>query len=283
MSRLLDLHTHSHHSDGTLAPVALAQAAAARGVTLLALTDHDTTAGLAECAAASSELGMKFVSGVEITALWRGQEIHVVGLGIDPTGPLIMERLARIVALRHERVGAILGRLRKVPRLNTEGSFGAGLDGLPIPTRTHVARELVARGVSGNAKEAFEHWLARGKSGYVPPQWPALESAIEAIVSAGGHAVLAHPQRYRLSSGGRRALLEAFSTAGGAALELDLPGMSPSDVAQLAGLARSFGLAGSAGSDFHEPGLPWRALGRFAKLPEGIEPLWMRFSQAPVG
>ncbi|MEY2853358.1 MAG: hypothetical protein RL030_490, partial [Pseudomonadota bacterium] len=282
MTSLIDLHTHSHHSDGTLAPEALAKAAGARGVHLLALTDHDTTAGLEACAAACRALGIQPVAGVEVTSLWRGQEIHVVGLGIDPGQPDLVAHLADIVRRRRIRITTILERLRRSPRLAAGEHFGSTLSDLEVPTRTHVARELMAAGAADSVQAAFERWLARGRPGHVPADWPAMEAAVGAIRAAGGQPVLAHPHRYRLSSGGRRALLGEFAAGGGAGLELDLPGLSPSDAAQLAGLARTLGLAGSAGSDFHEPGQPWRPLGRFAKLPEGIEPLWTRLAQTPV-
>jgi 3',5'-nucleoside bisphosphate phosphatase len=283
MPALIDLHTHSHHSDGTLTPTALAQAAAARGVRLLALTDHDSTAGLDECASACQQLGVEAVTGVEVTSLWRGQEIHVVGLGIEAARPGLVAHLSEVVRRRRLRIATILERLRRSARVPGGSDFGEGLEALPVPTRTHVARELIARGAAGSTQEAFDRWLARGRPGHAPADWPALADAVAAIRGAGGHAVLAHPHRYKLSSGGRRALIEEFVRGGGAALELDLPGLSPSDAAQLAVLARTHGLAGSAGSDFHEPGQAWRPLGRFAKLPEGIEPLWTRFAQTPVG
>lgn len=274
MQALIDLHTHSHHSDGTLSPAALAGAAAARGVRVLALTDHDTVAGLTECREACAALGMHWIAGVEVTALWRGQEIHVVGLGIDPASAALATHLADIVRRRRTRIASVLGRLRRAPPLRNE-DLGT-LEALAVPTRTHVARALVAQGAAESVQEAFERWLARGRPGHVPADWPTLESALVAIRDAGGHAVLAHPHRYKLSSGGRRALIGEFAAAGGAALELDLPGLSPGDAAHLAELARAHGLAGSAGSDFHEPGQPWRPLGRFAKLPEGTEPLLPR-------
>lgn len=278
---LIDLHTHSHHSDGTLAPGELARAAAERGVAVLALTDHDTTAGLAECAAACRGLGIEPVAGVEVTTLWRGQEIHVVGLGIDASNPVLTDLLADILRRRRLRIAAILERLRRVPRLAATmgapaGGLAAALAVQAVPTRTHVARELVAQGAADSTQQAFDRWLARGRPGYAPADWPALEAGVGAIRTAGGHAVLAHPQRYRLSSGGRRALVAEFAACGGAALELDLPGLSPADSGQLAGLARAHRLAGSAGSDFHEPGLRWRPLGRFAKLPAGTESLLPR-------
>jgi predicted metal-dependent phosphoesterase TrpH len=103
-----------------------------------------------------------------------------------------------------------------------------------------------------------------------------MEGAINAIRGAGGHAVLAHAHRYKLSNGALGNLCAAFRDAGGAALEVSLPATSPNDANRLAHLARTHGLAGTAASDFHEPGLAWRPLGRFAKLPEGIQPLLPR-------
>jgi predicted metal-dependent phosphoesterase TrpH len=127
-----------------------------------------------------------------------------------------------------------------------------------------------------STQDAFDRWLGRGTAGHVPQEWPDIGVAIAAIRAAGGHAVLAHPQRYKLSSGALGNLCAEFREAGGAALEVSLPSLSPSHHDRLARLARAHGLAGSAGSDFHEPGVPWRPLGRFAKLPEGIEPLHAR-------
>jgi predicted metal-dependent phosphoesterase TrpH len=280
--RRIDLHTHSLHSDGTLDPTALVQIAAAGNVELLALTDHDTTAGIAECARACAVLHITHLTGVEITASWRGQEIHVVGLGFDPDNAALRAHLTSIVQQRRERVAAILDRLRRKPHAELGDTFGVTLTTLNVPTRAHIARELVACGAATSIPQAFAQWLARGRPGHVPQEWPALSSAIEVIRIAGGQAVLAHPQQYKLSSGGRRALVAQFAQDGGAALELNLPSLSDSDAAQLGELARAHNLAGSAGSDFHEPGLPWRPIGRFAKLPVGVEPLWMRLLHTPA-
>jgi predicted metal-dependent phosphoesterase TrpH len=278
MPGLIDLHTHSHHSDGTLAPAAMVALAAARGVELLALTDHDTTAGLAEARTAAVAAGMRFVDGVEVTCGWRGQEIHIVGLGIDPHSGLLQQHLAGIVALRRARISAIGARLARHPKLQQAGSDLASqvLAQAGVPTRAHMARALVGAGVADSAQDAFDRWLGRGTAGHVPQEWPDIDRAIAAIRAAGGHAVLAHAQRYRLSSGALGNLCGEFRESGGAALEVSLPSVSPNDQNRLARLAREHGLAGSAGSDFHEPGLPWRPLGRFAKLPEGIEPLHAR-------
>lgn len=276
MFDLIDLHTHSHHSDGTVAPRELVALAAARKVKVLALTDHDTTAGLPEAHAAAREAGIQFINGVEITAGWRGQEIHVVGLDIDPANRILVAHLAHLVQLRRSRIATIGERLRKSSSFRDKDPTTAVLAASAVPTRTHVARAIMALGLATTTQDAFDSWLGRGCKGYVPQEWPELASAVAAIRAAGGQAVLAHPHRYRISSGVLDALCSEFRDCGGSALEVSLPATSPNDAARLARLARKHSLAGSAGSDFHEPGLPWRPLGRFAKLPDGIEPLLAR-------
>ena len=278
METLIDLHTHSRHSDGVLEPARLVAMAAERGLSMLALTDHDTTAGLDEARRAAGAGGMHFIDGVEITAGWRGQEIHIVGLGLDPQALPLQQHLAQLVALRRVRIEAIGARLARHPRLHAKGpELAASVLAEPAtPTRAHLARALVAAGFAGTTQDAFKHWLGRGTAGHVPQQWPGIDTAVAAIRGAGGHAVLAHAQRYKLSGGALGNLCGEFREMGGAGIEVSLPSMSPNDYDRLARLARAHGLAGSIGSDFHEPGVPWRPLGRFAKLPEGIEPLHAR-------
>jgi len=273
---LIDLHTHSHYSDGTLTPAQLVERAAARGVRVLALTDHDTTAGLAETRQACKAARIAFVTGVEITAGWRGQEIHVVGLGFDEAAPAMRSHLAQLLQLRRERIAAIGARLQRHRKFAGTDPARQVLESGMVPTRAHLARAMVDEGLATSVQDAFDRFLGRGCAGHVPQEWPPLSTAVDAIRDAGGHAVLAHPHRYKLSAGALRNLCAEFRDAGGAALEVSLPALSPNDAARLASLARQHALAGSAGSDFHEPDVPWRPLGRFAKLPEGIEPLLPR-------
>lgn len=273
---LIDLHTHSTLSDGTLTPAALVDLAGQRGVAVLALTDHDTTAGLAEAHAACRQRGIGFVPGVEITAGWRGQEIHVVGLGVDADAAALGTHLAQLIELRRGRIAAIGARLRRHPKLQDRDPSHDVLQSAAVPTRTHLARALIGAGLAASVQEAFDRFLGRGTVGHVPQQWPGIEAAVAAIRAAGGQAVLAHPHRYRLSAGALNNLCGEFRDCGGSALEVSLPALSPNDASRVASLARQHGLAGSAGSDFHEPGLPWRQLGRFAKLAEGMEPLLSR-------
>lgn len=278
MERLVDLHTHSHFSDGTLAPAQLVALALQRNVGLLALTDHDTTAGLEQAHSAAAGSDLRVVDGVEITAGWRGQEIHIVGIAIKPDSAALQQHLRSILELRRTRIATIGERLARHPRLQQAGrDLAAQVLGLPaVPTRTHMARALMAAGFADSTQDAFDRWLGRGTTGHVPHEWPDMQGAVAAISAAGGHAVLAHPHRYKLSAGALGNLCGEFREAGGAALETSLPSLSPDNAARLARLARAHCLAGSIGSDFHEPGLPWRPLGRFAKLPEGIEPLHAR-------
>lgn len=276
METLIDLHTHSHHSDGTLSPAELVSRAAARHVQVLALTDHDTTAGLPEAREACAAADIGFVTGVEVTAGWRGQELHVVGLSVDPESSVLQDHLAGILKLRRERVAAIREKLQRYKRFTDIDPARSVLESHAVPTRTHVARAIAHAGLAESVQDAFDRYLGRGCQGYVPQEWPPLASAVAAIRAAGGEAVLAHPHRYRLSAGALRNLCAEFRDCGGAALETSLPAMSPNDAARLASLAREHALAGSAGSDFHEPGQPWRPLGRFAKLAEGVEPLLPR-------
>lgn len=200
----------------------------------------------------------------------------MVGLGFDAQQPAMQQYLAALVQIRRERIAAIGARLARERHFAGRDPAASVLATAVVPTRTHLARALVAAGDARSTQGAFDRWLGRGRAGHVPQQWPALEAAIEVIRGAGGHAVLAHAHRYRLSAGALRNLCAEFREAGGAALEVSLPGLSPNDASRLASLARAHGLAGSIASDFHEPGLPWRPLGRFAKLPEGIEPLLPR-------
>jgi predicted metal-dependent phosphoesterase TrpH len=265
----VDLHTHSHHSDGTLSPTQLVALARQRAVQLLALTDHDTTAGCAEAAAACAAAQIQFVNGIELTCGWRGREIHVVGLRIDPDHALLSAHTDDLRQRRRERIVAIGERLEK-RRLNGRELAERALAQCPAPTRMHLARLLVEQGSVKAPQDAFDKFLGRGQPAFVNAAWPDLAGTVQCIAEVGGLAVLAHPNRYRLGNGALRELCAEFKQAGGAGIEVSLAGASPDDAARAASLARRFELAGSIGSDFHEPGLPWRPLGRFAKLPDQV-------------
>ncbi|HET9861812.1 MAG TPA: PHP domain-containing protein [Steroidobacteraceae bacterium] len=269
---LVDFHTHSHFSDGVLTPAQLVERAGERGVRTLALTDHDTTAGLAQARAACEAAGIRFVTGVELSATWRGQTIHIVGLAFDADHARLRAHLDGVLARRRARLAEIGERLERRARLpGRELAAAAGASA--APTRLHLARLLVARGQARDTQEAFDRWLNRGTPGHVPAQWPAFEAAMTVLRDSGAIAVLAHPHRYRFSAGQLRELAAAFVQHGGAALEASMAGMSPNDAQRIASLCRRFKLRASMGSDFHDPAVPWNPLGRWLKLADGLEPV----------
>jgi 3',5'-nucleoside bisphosphate phosphatase len=281
MAARVDLHTHSDCSDGTLPPEALVARAAARDVRLLALTDHDTLAGCPAARSACEQHGIEFLAGLELTCGWRGREVHVIGLAVNDADPSLRDHCSTVLWQRRERIREIARRLT-----------AAGLPGDSLaeqalradaPTRMHIARAMFAAGLVPTTQRAFDRWLKRGQPGYVAQQWPEVASVVRGVVDAGGIAVLAHPHRYKVSNGVLRELVGEFRDAGGGGIEVSLAGMAPADADRAATLARRFDLAGSMGSDFHEPGLPWRPLGRLDKLPEGVRPITAHFRVVSMG
>lgn len=276
---VVDLHLHSTASDGTLDPAELVTHVAACGVTLMALTDHDTVAGVEAAAGAARERGIGFVAGVELSAAWRGRAIHVLGLSVDPSQAALARALAGQQALREARAEAIAAKLdaagapgaRALEVIRAAGS---------LPTRTHFARQLVAFGAAADAGAAFDRWLGRGKPGHVKSEWPELAEATAWITAAGGKAVIAHPMRYPLSAGARREMCAEFKAAGGSGVEVVTGGGGSRDREQAISLAVRTGLEGSVGSDFHDPAVPWNPPGRLAKLPASIRPVWSDFLPA---
>jgi 3',5'-nucleoside bisphosphate phosphatase len=273
----VDLHTHSSCSDGTLAPEELAAAAAARAVQWLALTDHDTLAGCAEAAAACASRAVRFIPGVELTADWKGREVHLVGLSVDSANAGLARHCETQLQRRRQRMTAIGERLEA--RGLAVAGFATDINARHhAPTRMHYARALVAAGLADSAQQAFDRWLGRGQPGFVPADWPSVTDTAQCIVTACGLPVLAHAHRYKLSNGGLRELCAAFKAAGGVGIEVSLAGIGPGDAERAASLARRYDLDGSFGSDFHEPGIPWRPLGRMAKLPDGVRPITARLA-----
>ncbi len=271
--RLVDLHTHSTCSDGSLPPADLVARAAAAGIGVLALTDHDTTAGLAEAGGAADRLGVTLVPGVEVSAAWRHQSIHILGLWIDPSSQPLRELLRAQTERRRARMRKICAALTRSGLPG--GELLSAVEANPgVPTRSHLAAALVAGGHVQRAEDAFRRYLGHGKRAHVAAGWPPIDEAVAAIREAGGVASIAHPARYSLSSGARSRLVADFAAAGGAALEIVTGANGAQHAAANAALAMRFGLRGSLGSDFHDPQLIWNPLGRLAKLPHGIDPLW---------
>jgi predicted metal-dependent phosphoesterase TrpH len=269
----IDLHTHSNFSDGSLTPAELVGRAAAAGIDVLALTDHDTVGGLESAQRSAGELGLRLVPGVEISVSWRAQAVHVLGLWIDPASAQLRSMLDSQRERRHARMRKMCARLEKLGLPGAE--LLAAVQSHPgLPTRAHLADALAAGGHVNSAEDAFRKYLGAGKAAYHAADWPSLEAVVAAIRQAGGAASLAHPMRYSLSTGARTQLLTDFAAAGGTVLEVITGANGAQHVDACAALAVKFRLSGSVGSDFHNPKLVWNPLGRLAKLPDCVAPVW---------
>ncbi len=273
MSLKYDLHTHSSASDGTLSPEALVRRAHAQGVDVLALTDHDTTAGCAGALTVAAELGLCLVPGVEVSVSWRGTTLHILGLGVDPEHVALQQGLAGLGRYREQRAEEI-GR-----RLQQHGVAGAYAGACRFAGdgrvgRTHFARFLVEQGHARDLRGAFKQFLTPGKPCHVSGEWADLAQATAWIHGAGGQAVIAHPARYKLTATKLRRLIGEFKECGGIGMEVVSGSHSRDEMFTFANHARQHGLLASSGSDYHGPANPWIDLGRLPALPAGCVPVW---------
>jgi len=273
MSRHYDLHAHSTASDGTLTPGELVARARARGVDVLALTDHDDVSGIAEASRAAEAQGIELVPGIELSVTWSGMTVHIVGLHVDPACERLLDGIRRQQAFRHWRAAEIARRLEKKGIPGAAAGARDFANG-PIVSRTHFARYLVAQGHADSVREVFKRYLVKGKPGYVAGDWAGLEEVMDWIHAAGGLAVVAHPARYRLSATRLRRLLGEFRELGGVALEVVSGSHSRDECRYMAELAGRFELAASCGSDYHGPEQPYVELGRLQALPASCLPVW---------
>ena len=269
-----DLHCHSVVSDGTLTPEALAERAAANGVELWALTDHDEIGGQARAVAAAKAAGMRYITGVEISVTFLGKTVHIVGLGIDTDNADLREGLERTRGGRRLRAQDMAEGLAKV---GIKGAFEGALQYVGNPdliSRTHFARHLVETGVCKDTNEVFRKYLTDGKPGFVEHRWATLKDAVGWITGASGMAVIAHPARYKFTPNEEFALFTEFKGHGGRGVEVVTGSHSAAEYVTYAATAQEFGLAASRGSDFHSPLESHTELGTLPYLPGGLTPVW---------
>lgn len=249
----LDLHLHTTCSDGTTSPEALVLAAEGAGLHAIAVTDHDTTAGVGRACRAAEERGrLTVIAGTELTCSLEGREVHLLGYGIDPAHSAIHAFAARGAALRRERLAAILERLHAL-------GVAIGAEDVEVDAaceavgRPHLARALVRAGAVVNVQEAFLRFLGDGRPAYVPSRGPEVREGIAAIADADGLSVWAHPTLEDALSFG---LLGSWGLGG---VETLRPGIAPTVSLALEHAARDCGLVVTGGSDWH--GGPHPALG----------------------
>ena len=269
-----DLHCHSVVSDGTLTPEALAERAAANGVELWALTDHDEVGGQHRALAAARAQGLKYLTGTEISVTFAGQTVHIVGLGFDPDDETLRQGLLATRGGRGERAQEMAAQLAQV---GIRGAYEGALKYVGNPeliSRTHFARFLVETGACRDTSEVFRRYLTEGKPGFVPHRWAKLGDAVRWITGAGGVAVIAHPARYAFSANEEFALFSEFKAHGGQGVEVVTGSHTSAEAVRYADTAREFGLAASRGSDFHSPDESHTDLGKLPLLPGALTPVW---------
>lgn len=243
-SAFVDLHMHSTASDGSRRPAEVVREAKRVGLVAIALTDHDTLDGIAEALATGTEVGVRVVPGIELSAVEGDVETHILGLHLSDTREL-ESRLLGLREMRRTRAERIVQRLNE---LGVRIEFAAVLEqaaGGAIG-RPHVARALIAEGWAVDFRDAFERYLGNGKPAYVAKERLAVIDAISLIQRAGGLAILAHP-----GSGGTRDRIEAFVREGIDGVEVRHPSHSSEDISRLTALVEHFSLVPSGGSDWH--------------------------------
>jgi hypothetical protein len=270
----IDLHSHTHYSDGQLSPKELIDRAHNMQVDVLAITDHDTVDGIPEALAyqAGQKRALQILPGVEISTSWHNFDIHILGLHVDHNNELFLQRLAEQSAERDRRALQISDKLAKVG-INDVFTEAKNLAGVGQVTRAHFARVLVSRQLVNDMEAAFRKYLGKGKKAHVKPQWISMQEAIQWIQDAGGKAVLAHPGHYDLTTKWLKRLVAEFAQVGGDGMEVIHSHLSPEKKKLLTDLALEHHLLASSGSDFHYPNR-WTELGKNLTLPAQIKPIW---------
>jgi predicted metal-dependent phosphoesterase TrpH len=245
---LIDLHTHTTASDGRLSPPDLVARAAAAGVTVLAVTDHDTIGGCEAAAAACAAMNIEFVAGIEITAVMGGGDVHVLGYLFDIQSAPLLEFLAAQRLTRVERVRQMVAKLAKLGlKLDVDAIVQPAIDDPKKSAgRPWIARALVRSGQALSTDDAFERWLGRGRAAFVPRLGAPPPEVFARIHDAGGVASLAHPG---LAAHDER--IEGFAASGLDALEAYHSRHDGATTARYLALAARMRLAVSGGSDFH--------------------------------
>jgi hypothetical protein len=258
---VIDLHTHTTFSDGSLTPTQLVQEAAMLGLTAVAVTDHDTVDGLPEALAAGERLGIRVVPGVEINLEHERVTMDMLGyfLGGCPSDELKAE-LAELRRYRDERNARIVERLAELGYVLEPGDLAAAAENGAVG-RPHIGEAMVRRGYVGSITEAFERFLRRGAPAWVDRRRLSLGAALRLLRRSGGLPVLAHPGIIRTDTGGLEHLVRDAARLGMVGIECYYPLHDEATVTHCLALAGNYGLAPTGGSDYHGTVKPDAILG----------------------
>ena len=256
----IDLHVHTTASDGTMCPRDVVSLAAMQGLKAIALTDHDTMAGLAEAGEAGELLGVTIVPGIELSTDYQGHEVHLLGYFLDPDAPQLQAYMAWVQQARRTRNQKIVEKLQKKGFAITLEQLEAENPGATLG-RPHIARKLVELGAVESVKEAFRRYLTRGRSCYVAREYIPFTEGAQLIRDCGGVAVLAHPLQYGFDRAALEKLIQTAAAAKVTGMEIYYTGYTQSDVNKLFDLAEKYTLLPTGGSDFHGENKPGVQIG----------------------
>jgi predicted metal-dependent phosphoesterase TrpH len=270
----VDLHCHSTISDGVLAPAQVAARASKNGVDVWALTDHDEIRGIAEARSAALDLGMRYITGLEVSVTWAGSTIHIVGLNVDETNQDLINGLAQTRSGRQQRAEDMAADLAKAGIPNVYQGALKYVGNPDLISRSHFARYLVEIGVCEDVHSVFKRYLTEGKPGFVPHRWATLGEAVGWIRGAGGAAVVAHPGRYSLGPVALDVFFREFKAYGGNTIEVVTGSHTVDQYSEYTKIANRYGFMGSRGSDFHSPDDQSTDLGQLPPLAKNLKPVW---------
>lgn len=269
----IDLHSHSTASDGTQSPAEVVELAAAAGLDVLALTDHDSADGWPEAAQAARRVGITLVRGMEVSTKYDGAGVHLLAYLPDATYPPLAKELELILAGREGRLASIISQLRLAGLDITEAEVLQQVGRSPAIGRPHIADVMVAKGWVRDRAEAFDRWLNAGRPAYVVRYATATADMIRLVTAAGGASVIAHPwgraSRHVLDA----EAVAGFAAAGLAGLEVDHQDHSRADRQALKAIASDLDLVVTGASDYHGDGKVNHELGCNLTSPEEFERL----------
>ena len=274
---MIDLHCHSNFSDGKLSPCDLLTKAIAANVKILALTDHDTTAGLDHLHKAANDQDIKIINGIELSVRCKKYDLHIIGLNIEYENEDFCNLLHKQNEIRIERARQVG---LKLSNCGIKDAFQKACDiaGHDRVARPHFGQVLINEGRVKDMKAAFKLYLGKSSIAYVPTSWLSLEEAVLGITRCGGQAVIAHPLKYKLTRTKLHELIKEFKLAGGVGMEVVSGASTILEANELAGICKRFNLLASSGSDFHGENASYTSLGHQRTLPVNCTPIWNQWN-----
>lgn len=259
--KLIDLHVHSTVSDGTLTPSELALYAKAKGLSAIALTDHDTIDGVEACRQKGLEVGVIVVPGIELSADFYGKELHILGYYLDHHNTHLKKKLEELIVARSTRNHEMLDKLATLGLPLDPKDLYEDSEDNTILTRAHIAKAMLKKGYINDRKEAFSRYIGDGKPAYVPKKHFTTKACIELIHEAGGLAVLAHPMLYGYDQKDVTNMIRGLSSEGLDGVECIYSTHSKDETAHLLQICLNLKLFPTGGSDFHGKNKPLLDLG----------------------